>query len=263
MQIANEVENILLIVDDEPDIRILIKHIFQDQYTVLSAEDGAQGIAMALEHVPNIIISDVMMPNVDGFELCKQLKNNEHTSHIPIILLTAKADQVSKLEGLQLGATDYISKPFLIDELKSKVTNLVTQQNNVFKYLASKVLELNDKGANNELDKLVSVEEQFLHKANGILEVNYSNQLFDVEFFAKELYLSSQQLRRKLKAITNITVVEFIRNYRMQKAEVMIKRNVGTISEIAYAVGYDSVSYFSRVFQDKYAMSPSEYKNKL
>ncbi len=263
MTIVNEKENILLIIDDEEDIRVLIKHIFEEQFVVLEAEDGLQGMAIAIQHLPNVVISDIMMPNLNGFEVCKQLKANEQTSHIPIVMLTAKADQISKLEGLKLGAIDYISKPFLIDELKTKLNNLIVQQNNFLKFIAAKYLNTVKQEQEIVENDLVSLEEKFLQKANAILNLNYSNVNFDIDFFAKELFLSTQQLRRKVKAVTNLTIIEFIRNFRFQKAEIMLKKNVASISEIAYAVGFDSVSYFSRVFQEHYQMSPSEYKSKF
>jgi DNA-binding response OmpR family regulator len=257
-------EAILLIIEDEPDIRLLIRTVFQDAYKIIEAEEGEQGLSMAAEHVPTIIISDVMMPNMDGFEMCKQLKADVQTSHIPIIMLTAKTDQESRLQGLNLGAIDYITKPFLIQELKAKIDNLITQQNNTLKFLATKIIgQQNFILADSLPDEFQSVDEQFLVKAKEVVSTNYGNKNFGVEEFAKALYLSTQQLRRKLKAITSLTVVEFIRTYRLQKAEAMIKNNAGTLSEIAFAVGFDSISYFSRVWQEQYSMSPSEFKNKI
>jgi DNA-binding response OmpR family regulator len=259
-----EDEAVLLIIEDEDDIRLLIKTVFQDTYKIIEAEDGIQGLSMATEYVPNIIISDVMMPNMDGFEMCKQLKVNVQTSHIPIIMLTAKTDQESKLQGLNLGAIDYITKPFLIQELKAKIDALIAQQNNVLKFLATKIVgPQNIIFADTIIDEFTSVDEQFLVKAKEVISTNYRNKNFAVDEFASALYLSTQQLRRKLKAITNLTVVEFIRTYRLQKAEAMMKNNAGSISEIAFAVGFESISYFSRVWQDHYSMSPSEYKNRL
>jgi DNA-binding response OmpR family regulator len=259
-----EDEAVLLIIEDEEDIRLLIKTVFQDAYKIIEAEDGVQGLSMAAEHVPNIIISDVMMPNMDGFEMCKHLKASVQTSHIPVIILTARTDQESKLQGLNLGAIDYINKPFLIQELKAKIDNLITQQNNVLKFLASKIIgQQNILIADTMADEFSSIDEQFLVKAKEVVSSNYRNKNFDVEEFARALYLSTQQLRRKIKAVTNLTVVEFVRIYRLQKAEAMMKSNAGSISEIAFAVGFESISYFSRVWQEHYSMSPSEYKNRL
>jgi YesN/AraC family two-component response regulator len=266
---TTETDNILLIIDDEPDIRVLLKSIFELEYTILEAEDGKQGVQLAQQYIPNIIISDVMMPEMDGFEMCKFLKNTEATSHIPIILLTAKTDDESKLLGLQLGATDYITKPFLIAELKSKMNNLVLLQKNVLKFLSSKYLFNNNlaplifsEQVQAEANNYSSLETTFLNKINTVITQQYSNPDFSVDDFAKALTITAVQLRRKLKTITRYNVVEYIRHYRLEKAKLLLKNSEQNISEIAYATGFDSISYFSRVFQEQFKMSPSEYRAK-
>jgi YesN/AraC family two-component response regulator len=265
-------ENVLLIVDDEPDIRLLLKSVFQYDYTIIEAEDGAQGVLMANEYLPNIIISDVMMPNLGGFELCKQLKATTTTSHIPIILLTAKTDDASKLQGLQLGATDFIIKPFLIAELKSKMSNLITLQNNVLQYLTNKYLVniTNTIEANSftEPEQLVIentnlLDSTFLNQVHNIVQQNFDKADFNIDQFANSLNISAVQLRRKLKAVSNVTPIEFLRNYRLNQAKVLLKKQDLNISEIAYATGFDSISYFSRVFHEAFAISPSEYREQL
>jgi YesN/AraC family two-component response regulator len=266
---TNDLENILLIVDDEPDIRLLLKTVFQSDYTIIEAEDGQEGIQMALQHMPNIIISDIMMPNLDGFELCKQLKLASTTSHIPIVLLTAKTDDASKLHGLQLGATDFISKPFLVEELKSKMNNLITLQNNVLKYLTNKYLlvDANTTIVNNytypqqlNIENTNKIDSGFLYQVNSIVQQQFENPAFNIDDFAKALHMSSVQLRRKLKAIANITPVEFIRNFRLTQAKLLLKNVDLNISEVAYSTGFDSISYFSRVFHEAFGISPSEYR---
>jgi YesN/AraC family two-component response regulator len=266
---TKELENILLIVDDEPDIRLLLKSIFQNDYTVIEAEDGDAGMQLAQQYLPNIILSDIMMPKLDGFELCKQLKLSTSTSHIPIILLTAKTDDASKLQGLHLGATDYITKPFLVEELKSKMNNLITLQNNVLRYLTNKYLlaiSTNEEVNNYTLPEQLNIENnnkvdsQFLNQVNEIVQLNFEKQSFNIDEFAKALHISSVQLRRKLKAIANITPVEFLRNYRLNKAKQFLKNEAYNISEVAYNTGFDSISYFSRVFHDEFGISPSEYR---
>jgi DNA-binding response OmpR family regulator len=263
-----DLEPVLLIVEDNEDIIIYLKSIFEKEYKVVEAIDGLQGLQLAKQYLPNIIISDIMMPEMDGFEFCKQLKYDQTTSHIPIIFLTAKTDIESKLIGLGLGATDYIYKPFLVEELKVKVRNLNLLQSNVLKYLSAKVIENDNGAADKNIENFIianndvsALEENFLHKVVEVINENYSDSAFGVEHFATKLFLSPVQLRRKLKAVTNYTVVEFIRNYRLKKAEKMIKQNSANISEIAYAVGFDSLSYFSRVFQDYYQQSPTEYRS--
>jgi DNA-binding response OmpR family regulator len=263
-----DIERVLLIVEDNEDIVMYLKSIFEKEYTVLDAENGMLGMIMAVENMPNIIISDIMMPEMDGFEFCRQLKSNVKTSHIPIIFLTAKTDIESKLKGLGLGATDYIYKPFLAEELKIKVNSLHQLQNNVLKFLSTKALENNELKPDTIIQNFINqntentnLEEQFLQKLVDVVNSNYTNPSFDVEHFATELYLSPVQLRRKLKAVTSLTVVEFIRNYRLKKAEKLIRDKSSNISEVAYSVGFDSLSYFSRVFQEYYQQSPSEYRS--
>jgi DNA-binding response OmpR family regulator len=265
-----DLERVLLIVEDNEDIVLYLKSIFEKEYTVWEAEDGRQGLQLALEKMPNIIISDIMMPEMDGFEFCKQLKANSKTSHIPIIFLTAKTDIESKLIGLGLGATDYIYKPFLAQELQVKVNSLNQLQSNVLKFLSNKVLEnkyaLGDETIERFINKNKSnavLEEEFLQKIVDVVDANYANPDFDVEHFALKLFISPVQLRRKIKAVTNFTIVEFIRNYRLKKAEVLIRNNNVNISEVAYSVGFDSLSYFSRVFQEYYQKSPTAYRSTL
>jgi YesN/AraC family two-component response regulator len=255
----------LLVIDDEEDVRLLIKTIFNDTFNIIEAFDGQQGLDMAIAHVPDVIISDVMMPIMDGFEFCKQIKKNESSSHIPVLFLTAKTETEFKLQGLLLGATDYITKPFEIDELKTKVNNLIAFQQKLFKYLNAKAQGLPmviDSAAFKQDELLMQKKEnEFLQKLDEVLEKHYGNPKLDVEFLANALIKSSVQLRRKIKAITNLTVIEYIRNYRLEIAKKHLRNSDLTISEIAYNVGFESISYFSKVFQDHCTMSPSEYRD--
>lgn len=255
----NENEAILLIVEDNPDLRNYIRSIFKKSYQIVEARDGQEGLEMALEHSPDLIISDLMMPRLDGFGLCKALKTDIRTNHIPVIMLTAKATTEDRLEGLELGADDYIAKPFSTDELQLRVRNLVQQR----RVLQRKYSQLGATiEADPEIDTLpmASMDVQFLQKARKVLQNSLSNSSLSVDEFAAEMAITSVQLRRKIKALTDQTVTEYIRNYRLEKATELLKNKTGTVSEIAYQVGFESLSYFSKVFSEKYGKAPSEWE---
>lgn len=247
---------LLLIVEDNIDLREFIKRIFAEKYQIVEAVNGQKGLEKALELIPDIIITDLMMPVLDGIGFCEGLKSDVRTSHIPVIMLTAKATNEDRLKGLELGADDYLTKPFDTNELKIRVKNLVTQRENLRLKYSQQLMAV----AIEPLVKMSMMEEQFLQKAKVIIDENLDQSAFDVETFAEKMNLSSVQLRRKLKALTNQTVTEFVRNYRLDLAADMLKNKVGTVSEIAYRVGFESLPYFSKVFQERFGKTPSEWK---
>ncbi|RFS17152.1 ATP-binding protein [Emticicia sp. C21] len=255
--VNGEQENILLIVDDNDDIRTYIKSIFEKEYQVIEAINGKEGISKATEKIPNLIISDLMMPEMDGFEFCKALKSDEKTSHIPIIMLTAKADIGSRMEGLELGADDYLTKPFHKDEMLVRVRNLISIREKLKKKYGKEIVELKP----DEI-KVTSIDEAFIVKAKAIIERNLSDSQFDLTRFADEMTMSTVQLRRKIKALTNQTTVEFIRKYRLQRAANLLKQKAGNVSDVAYQVGFESLPYFTKVFQEEFEITPSEYANR-
>jgi signal transduction histidine kinase/DNA-binding response OmpR family regulator len=252
--LTGEQDNILLIVDDNADIRTYIKSIFEKEYQVIEAVNGKEGISKATEKIPDLIISDLMMPEMDGFEFCKVLKSDEKTSHIPIIMLTAKADIGSRVEGLGLGADDYLTKPFHKEEIAVRVRNLISIREKLKKKYGKEIVELKP----DEI-RVNSVDEAFIIKAKAIVERNLSDSQFDLTRFADEMAMSTVQLRRKIKALTNQTVVEFIRKYRLQRAASLLKQKAGNVSDIAYQVGFESLPYFTKVFQEEFEITPSEY----
>lgn len=251
--ISSEVP-LLLVVDDNKDIRKYIRSVFKDEYQVLEAADGQQGINKAITHVPDLVVCDLMMPVLDGFGFCKLLKANEATSHIPVIMLTAKATVESRIEGFDLGADEYLTKPFNTDELKSRVNNLVRQRELLREKFDLKVIELKPGQI-----KLKSSDEVFVKKIKDIVENNLGDNGFDLTRLSDEASMTSEQLRRKLKAVTGLKPIEFIRRYRLQKAAEMLRQKTGSVSEIAYQVGFESLSYFSKVFQEEYGIPPSEF----
>ncbi len=253
----NSLQDILLIVDDNADIRAYIRSVFESSYQIIEAINGKDGILKAQETTPNLIISDLMMPEMDGFEFCKFIKTNETTSHIPVIMLTAKANIESRIEGLELGADDYLIKPFNAKEIQVRVKNLLNKQENLRQYFAGKTVV-----AKAEIPKFNPLEDVFLVKVKNIIEKHLAENNFGIEQFCQEINMSSSQLLRKLKALTNQTTVEFVREYRLQRAAEMLNNHTGTVSNVAFAVGFESLSYFTKAFQEKFGVLPSEYIGK-
>lgn len=243
----------VLIVEDNSDLRYYLKTYFASHYSISEARDGEMGLTMAIEGVPDLIISDLMMPKMDGINLCSTVKVNEKTSHIPIILLTAKADIESKLQGLNTGADDYIAKPFDARELEVRVRNLIENRKKLHHkfsqqfYLSASEL------------KVESIEDRFLKKVRDTIEQHMADTTFSVEVLAAEVAMSSVQVYRKLKALTGYTPNELIRNFRLERAASLLSQHAGNVSDVAYQVGFNNLSYFAKVFKDKYGVTPSEY----
>ncbi len=247
-------KTIILIVEDNADLREMVKEHLQDKYFVLEAENGVVGLQAAEEKIPDLIISDIMMPEMNGYQLCAKVKTNEKTNHIPIILLTAKASTEDKLEGLETGADDYLIKPFNEDELKIRVRNLITIRRQMREKYQSQMLV-------KPADVIVpSSQKIFVDKLVSIIEKNIDNEDFSVEMLCEEIGMSRTQLHRKVKAVTNQSASEFIRNFRLQKAAELLKQDAGNIAEISYQVGFGSQAYFTKVFQEVYKTTPLDYK---
>lgn len=234
-------------------MRQYIHQILHLHYQVVETSDGSEGCEKAIEIIPDLVISDVMMPEMDGFELCRRLKSDECTSHIPVILLTAKAGKASKLEGLETQADDYLTKPFDADELLALLRNRIEQRRQLRERF-SKEVTLQPKDI-----AITSADERFLQNAMNIVEKNMSDFDFNVEAFIDQLHLGHTQVNRKLKALTDFTPVQFIRFLRLKRAEQKIARQEDTISQIAYSVGFNNLSYFAKCFKEQFGQSPSEY----
>jgi signal transduction histidine kinase/DNA-binding response OmpR family regulator len=246
----------ILIVEDNPDLRKFIRDILAANYKVIEAIDGQDGLEKAEEFIPDLIVSDVMMPRMDGYELCKTLKSSNTTNHIPVILLTAKATKENKLEGLEIGADDYLIKPFDEEELKVRIKNLIAIREKLqLKY--EQEVWLRPKEV-----KVSSVHQKFLEELKDAIEKNIDNDQFSVEDLGSVLAMSRSQVHRKLKALTNQSATTFIRNYRLHRAAELLKLDSGNVTEIAYQVGFSSQTYFSKCFQELFSCSPSEYKAK-
>jgi DNA-binding response OmpR family regulator len=213
--------------------------------------NGLEGYRMALEGLPDLIISDVMMPGMDGFTLCSTLKTDPRTSHIPVVLLTAKADAESKLAGLETGADDYLTKPFGLEELLLRVRNLLESRRKLReKY--GKQLTLNPKEIT-----VTSTDAQFLERALSIMETQMANPDFDVEAFSREVAMSRSQLHRKLVALTGQGPGDFIRTIRLKRAAALLQSQAGNVSDVAYRVGFTNLPYFSKAFREHFGQTPS------
>jgi signal transduction histidine kinase/DNA-binding response OmpR family regulator len=243
-----------LIVEDNHDLRAFIRSILEPTYNVIEAVDGKDGLKKAVEHIPDLIISDVMMPKMSGYELCKEVKSNSKTNHIPIILLTAKASQENKIEGLETGADAYLIKPFDQEELLIRINNLCSQREQLQKKYQQEVW-LRPKDVS-----ITSVHQSFLENLKNAIERNLDNDKFSVDDLGNELAMSRSQVHRKLKALMDQSATKFIRDYRLHRAADLIKNDSGNITEIAYSVGFNSQTYFSKCFQEVFNCSPSEYK---
>lgn len=247
---------ILLIIEDNPDIITYVQSILEN-YVFYSAENGQKGIDKALALIPDIIISDVMMPEKNGFEVCETLKKDERTSHIPIILLTARATQQDKIEGLGYGADAYLAKPFHKEELKTRITQLIA----IRKKLQKKYANLVKGAAQDELPiSSPGPEETFLKKLKEAVEVNMDDTEFGPAQLSESVAMGQMQVYRKLKALTGKTPSQFIRSIRLERGMKLLQTTEMTISEIAYEVGFSDPNYFSRTFQMMYKITPSEFR---
>lgn len=249
----NEETPILLIVDDNADIRTYVSSLFKNTYRVLKANDGKEGIDMAIENVPDIIISDIMMPIENGIDLCNTLKVDERTSHIPIILLTAKAGEENEIEGIKTGADDYITKPFNEELLKIRVEKLIESRKKLqLRYSQEVILRPKDIA-------ITSIDERFLKRVQKVLDDKLVESSFSIENFSKAVGMSRMQLHRKLKALTGLSASEFIRSQRLKLAAQLLKKSEINVSQVGYSVGFNDHAYFSKCFKDMYHCTPTEY----
>ncbi|MGE4287578.1 MAG: two-component regulator propeller domain-containing protein [Salinivirgaceae bacterium] len=243
-----------LVVDDNPDLREFIVAHFEPEYQVLEAKNGKEAWEISLDRIPDVIIADVMMPVMNGNELCKKLKRDERTSHIPVIILSALSSSENQLQGIDAGADDYLTKPFDVGLLKAKVDNLLSIRK-ALRERYSKEMVLKPKDI-----ILASPDEKFLKRLIALIEKNIAKELLDVEFLSQNLDVSRTQLYRKIGALTDMTPKEFVKDIRLKRAAQLIVQNKLNISEVAYDVGFNDVSYFRKCFREKFGMSASEYK---
>jgi len=247
----------VLVVDDNPDIRFYISNHLKNQFRVLEADSGISGVELAEKHLPDLIISDVMMPGMDGIEMVGKLKSNRETDSIPIIFLTARASERQKVEGIGTGVDDYLTKPFNPDELVARVKNLMKNRKELRqKYsgqLTVETLEL----------EIESVDELFMKQVTEVIGIRMRDPDFSSDELAREISMSVSSLQRKIKVVCGLTPNQLIRKTRVAQAKKHLQQGLGNISEIAFAVGFNSLSYFTRAFKQEYGESPSAFVNSV
>lgn len=246
---------LLLLVEDNPDVVFYLRTILDLHYRVIIAIDGKEGYESALTHIPDIILSDVMMPQMDGIEMLVHLKKDVRTSHIPVVVLTAKADIHSRLEGLERGAEAYMAKPFNSEELLIRLRMLIDLRKKLHKrYSGPAGLDLQD-------EKEYQIEDAFIHKVREVMAQNLDDDEFDILRLSQAMSMSRAQLYRKFSTLTNRTIGEYLRSFRLNKARELLEAGGSNVSEAAYSTGFRNLSHFSRVFTNEFGMNPSEVLN--
>ncbi|MGB5262539.1 MAG: two-component regulator propeller domain-containing protein [Lutimonas sp.] len=252
--LTDRIQKIILVIEDNEDIRKFIVEQLTETYEIIEAVNGKQGIEEAQRSIPDLIITDVMMPEMDGYSLVKYLKNNEKTSHIPIVMLTGKATQEDKMAGLETGVDAYITKPFSIKELKIWMANLIRQHEQMReKYRNELVIDPTEISAR-------TLDQDFLMNMQKIVLKHIEDPGFGVEQLSEKMNLSTSQLHRKLNALIDQAPGQFIRNMRLQKAVELIKQNKDSLIDICYKTGFNDQAYFSRAFKNQFGCTPTAYK---
>lgn len=259
---ADDNRPIVLVVEDNADIREYIRSSLADRYNVVTAADGQEGLDAAQQQIPDLIVSDIMMPVMDGVTLCRLVKEDVQTSHIPVILLTAKDSTRDKEEGYAAGADSYLSKPFSAGLLISRIDNLLDNRRRLARLIGSQQTEETGQEETDALRKLSKLDRNFLEKVNRVIEENMSLERMDIAFIADKMCMSHSTLYRKVKALMNISVNELVRDAKMRHAATLLESGEYTVTEVSDMTGFSSVPYFRQRFKEKYGMSPSEFMKK-
>jgi DNA-binding response OmpR family regulator len=246
-----------LIVEDNADVRRYICSVLENKYRIVEGQNGEEGLRNSLEFIPDLIITDIMMPKMDGFQLCGTLKADSRTSHIPVIMLTAKATTDDKINGLEIGADDYIMKPFEAQELEARVRNLIEQRKRLHEHFRTHgLIDMADKN-------ITSVDQKFLRKASEVMNEHIAETSFSVEVFAEEMAVSKSLLLRKMESLLGEPPSELIKRTRLNKAAKLIEAKAGNVSEIAFDVGFSNPSYFAECFRKQFGCTPTQYHHSL
>jgi DNA-binding response OmpR family regulator len=243
----------LLLVEDNEDFRFYLKDNLRMHYNILEAKDGKEGWSKVLATLPDLVVSDIMMPEMNGLELCRKIKHDMRVSHTPVILLTARTAEEQKLEGFESGADDYITKPFNFEILQSRIRNLIHQRELYQKEMRHKI----DVRASHV--EVTSMDEKLVSKALKIVEEKIADSDFSVEDLSHELGMSRVHLYKKLQALTGKSPLEFIRSIRLQHAAQLLEKSQLTVSEVAYKVGFNNPKYFAKYFREEFQVLPSAY----
>lgn len=245
----------VLVVDDHPGTRGYLSFALRKQHRVLEAANGEEALALVREHTPDLVVSDIMMPVMDGQALCRAIKTDNNLNHIPVFLVTANTVADLKREGLESGADDYLIKPFDLDEAIMRINNMIALRRELRRrYSREVVIKPSD-------ITVSSADEAFLERARELIEANIEDGNFGVQELASQLGLSPRQLQRRLRETVDQSPVEFIRSLRLQRAAQLLEQQYGNVSEVAYSVGFTSLSYFAKCFREQFGMSPSEFKS--
>jgi DNA-binding response OmpR family regulator len=253
LKLSCRLSPMVMIVEDNKELQSFIAESFETNFQIHKAADGQIGWDMAVELIPDIIISDVMMPNMSGTILCSKLKTDARTSHIPIILLTARTSLIYKIEGLETGADDYITKPFSLQLLEKRINNLLDLRRKL-RERYSREIHLQPTNT-----AITSPDEKFLEKVMKFFEQNMEESNLSVEEMGKEVGMSRVTLYRKIKALTDQSAIEFIRSVRLKRAAQLLEQNKFHISEVAYMVGFTDLDYFRRCFKQQFGQNPKDY----
>ncbi len=250
---------VILVAEDNEDMRLFISEYLITNFKVIEAVNGKDALESAFENIPDVIVSDIMMPEMNGYELCERVKKDDRTSHIPVILLTAKASGESTEKGFELGADYYVTKPFNPKLLELRIKNILKTRDKIHKQLSSSTeLSLEPKNLN-----IGSKDQDFLNKIMACVEANFSNSMFGIDDLCKELGMSRTKLYRKLKGLIGQSANEFIRSFRLKRAAQLLKKGDLTISEVTYQVGFNDLQYFRYCFKEQYGVNPSEYASSV
>jgi YesN/AraC family two-component response regulator len=252
----------MLIVEDNKDIQDYIAESFNSEYDIIRATNGQEGLDAAFEYTPDVIISDVMMPVMNGVEMCKRIKHDVRTSHILVILLTAKDSIAAKEEGYEAGADSYITKPFTHNLLASRIKNLRAMREKLTSTMQSTSPDNIEEKRAVLRESMNKLDQEFFDQLNKVIENNITGDI-DVQMLASELNMSASTLYRKMKSLLGVSANEYIRKFKMRQAEKLLLDNRYSISEIAYMVGMNSAAYFRQCFKAEFGMLPSEYLKKI
>ena len=246
---------VVLIVEDNRDLTEYLQHILATEYRVESAADGKSGLEQAFELIPDIIVSDVMMPVMDGIALLERLKSDIRTSHIPVVMLTAKADITSRLTGLEKGADEYLAKPFHEKELRIRLRNLIDMRERMQQHFASLTPD-----ATHLQDKSLKIENEFIRKIRAFMEENIAAEEFEIQQLCRQMAMSRAQLYRKFKALTGKSVFEYLRTLRLHKAKELLLTSTLNVTQVCFDVGFNNLSHFSRIFTEEFGRKPSDFR---
>lgn len=250
-------KDIALVVEDNEDIARYIGNIIKDRFSVVYARNGREGLIKAEEYVPDVIITDIMMPEYDGLEMTRDIRNSELLNHIPVIIVTAKSDDAHKLQGLDCGADAYLIKPFSPDELKMRILKLVSYRNMLRNKYSQLLIDGKEIAKESEAPE---VEKNFLVKLNGIISLNISLSNLNSEVLAEKMFLSKSQLNRKVKFLTGMNTATYINQSRLVHAKILLHDPEKSIGDIVLMCGFESASYFTKLFKEKFGMTPSQYR---